>query len=130
MAVRYVPGVCNIGAAEVSHRRLTYGWGGLVLTFALYGIIYFLNPSFYGYLVLAFPLYLSTIGFIQAKENFCAAYGRAGVSNMTEHVGENHEVIGQKNREKDRLKSKQIFIKASVLSGILTIIIAYLSTMS
>lgn len=126
MSDQYTPGVCNIGESEIKFRRITQGWGGFVLTIAIFSIIIFFQFSFYVYFLLFLPVIVAVLGFLQAKEKFCVQYARAGVSNMTGHIGETKEIIGQLNRKKDYRKAKSIFIKAALISltitGLLSII--------
>lgn len=123
MSDQYVPGVCNIGDTEVKFRRVTQGWGGLAVSIALFTIINFFQFSYYIYFVLFLPILVSALGFLQAKEKFCAFYGKMGVNNMSGQVGETKEIIGPLKKEKDYIKSKSIFIKAASISAAATTIL-------
>ncbi|MBW3569034.1 hypothetical protein KY385_02800 [Candidatus Parcubacteria bacterium] len=129
MINEYVAGRVNIGDEEIKHRRLTYGWGGLTLAIALFLIFIFFNVSFYTYLLLFFPIYISFIGFLQAREKFCIAYGKSGVCNVSGQVGETRDVVGRLNRNKDRQKASKMLAVSLTGSGIITLAIAALSSL-
>lgn len=128
MSLEYSAGRRNIGTEEIRHRRLTQGWGGLALTVALFVIIYFLNFSFLVYLTLIIPIYISVVGFYQAKQEFCIAYGKTGVCNLSGSAGETRDVIGRLNRNKDKQKANKMMLISFVSSAVATLLIAYLST--
>jgi hypothetical protein len=128
MSYEYKPGVCNIGETEIRHRRTTYGFGGLVLVLAFYVILRFFGVSFFGYLLLFFPLYTSVLGFIQAKEKFSIAYGKIGVVNVSGQVGETRDVIGRLNRNRDIQRSKELLKQTVSISVLLTVLIAAISS--
>lgn len=128
MSLEYSPGSVNIGHEEIRHRRLTQGWGGLALALALFTIIYFLNFSFIVHLVLFIPIYISVIGFYQAKKFFCISYARSGVCNVSGHVGQTRDVIGRLNRNKDKKTANKMIVVAIVLSSLITLAVADIST--
>lgn len=122
----YQSGICNISAAEVGHRKNTYGIGGAVVAFALFAILSFLDlPPLY-YIIMAAPLYTSAMGFLQAREKFCVWYGMNGVKNMSDNIGETQEIIGAINRKRDKLKAQSIRTKAITYVVPLTILLGIL----
>jgi hypothetical protein len=77
----YRPGSCNIGPAEIARRRRT-GWVGLGAAAVLaVGLVMVDAPAAARWLV-ALPMAIGAIGFLQARFRFCAAYGAAGVRNF------------------------------------------------
>ena len=119
----YVPGVCNIGRAEIALRQ-RIGWQGLALTLVLWGLMqYFALPPLWS-LVLFPPSFVASIGFIQAKMHFCAAFGIRSVLNFGAQIGKTDTVMQAEFRAQDRKKALQI-IGYSLLAAILVTIVAW-----
>src|SRR5262245_1743821 len=112
---QYVPGVCNIGKAEITRRKVI-GWVALAATLALWGalIIFQVPPTWR--LVLFVPAMIAAIGFLQAAWHFCAKFGLNGVFNFGSNVGQTDTVEQAEYRRKDRRTALQI-IGLSVLVG-------------
>ncbi len=79
---KYIPGVCNIGPAEISNRKLI-GWVGLVITIVLWILFSYLDVSAGIFLFLFFPAFTSSIGFTQAYSHFCVHFGMRGLFNFS-----------------------------------------------
>lgn len=121
----YVPGVCNIGSREIMRRRAV---GIAALVFALIsGYTLFvaddLNKSArWG---VFFPLLVSAIGFIQARNKFCLAYGLAGTFNFGK-IGDMERVFDAESKKTDRRKALGILIQSALIAGAATAIFAFL----
>jgi hypothetical protein len=76
----YRPGACNIGPAEIARRRRT-GWVGLGAAAVLAAALLIVDAPAAARWLLALPLAVGAIGFLQAHFRFCAAYGAAGIRN-------------------------------------------------
>ena len=117
----YVPGVCNIGSREIMRRRAV---GIAALVFAIIsGYTLFvaddLNKSArWG---VFFPLLVSAIGFIQARNKFCLAYGLAGTFNFGK-IGDMERVFDAESKKSDRRKALGILIQSTIIAGIATAI--------
>ncbi len=129
MSRAYLAGISNIGVAEAKHRRITYGFGGLALSLALFVIIRFLGVSEFVYLILVVPIYVSTIGFMQSRSNFCIAYGKRGLCNVSGDIGETREVIGGLNRKKDEQKANNMIKRSLIISAAITLVLAAASSL-
>lgn len=78
----YVPGSCNIGAAEIQ-RRKRIGFIGLGIAFLIFLILEIIDaPKPYRFLIFP-PVFYSLSGFIQARHRFCYIYGWRGVFSMS-----------------------------------------------
>lgn len=122
MQNKYIPGVCNIGPAEIKKRRQT-GWIGLIATIALWAIfIWFDIPSIWR-LTLFLSAMMSATGFLQAYMHFCAYFGFASLFNFGD-VGKTESVSQAELRAKDKRKAWQIVIYA-ILIGLAVALIAY-----
>ena len=121
----YVPGACNIGAREIMHRRAV---GIAALVFALIS----------GYTLLAaddltrsarwgifFPLFVSAIGFIQARNKFCMAYGLAGTFNFGK-IGDMERVFDAESKKIDRRKALLIVVQSALIAALVTALFASL----
>lgn len=123
--LEYIPGVCNIGSAEIAVRK-RFGWLGFALTALLWASFAFFHAGRLWLLLLFFPSALSAVGFIQAAMHFCAAFGLRSVFNVASEVGKTDTVLQAEFRAQDKKKAWQIFgYSASV--GLLVVIAAFLS---
>jgi hypothetical protein len=112
MANEYVPGVCNIGPAEVRMRKL-FGWIGLILTVVTWAAFILFYVSAVWRLTLFFPAMLAAVGYLQAAWHFCAKFGLGGVFNFGPHVGKTDTVEQApselaRSRRQDRKTALQI----------------------
>jgi hypothetical protein len=92
---QYVPGTCNIGAAEIALRRWV-GHAGLIATAVL-------AASRAWRLTLALPAAVAAAGYLQAQLRFCANFGFRGVYNFG-RVGHIDRVADQ-HRARDRRRA-------------------------
>src|SRR5262245_8514839 len=82
----YVPGVCNIGRAEVRQRWLI-GWVGLAATAVAWIACSAFEVAPLWRLALFVPASIAATGFLQAAWHFCATFGVLGLSNFGPNVG-------------------------------------------
>ena len=121
---RYIPGVCNIGPAEIALRK-RIGWVGLALTALLWVLFAFFDVGKYWLVLLFFPSAIAAVGFIQGMMRFCAAFGWRNVFNVGLEVGKTDTVTQAEFRAQDRKKAWQI-VAYSALVGISVTLVAYL----
>ncbi len=120
----YIPGVCNIGRAEIESRRRS-GWFGLVAAFVLWiGLVYF-HVSTPWRLLLFLPAAVGASGFLQASMHFCAAFGVLGVFNFGSQVGRTETVEQAEFRRADQRKALLIMFYSAVI-GIIAALIGML----
>lgn len=100
----YIPGVCNIGPAEI-RRRMQSGWLGSGATILLWIVFWFLHVPAAWRMLLFFPAMLGAVGFLQAALHFCAAFGLGGVFNFGSEVGKTDTVEQAEYRRVDRQKA-------------------------
>lgn len=105
-AAPYLPGVCNIGPAEIARRRRV-GHVGLVVSIALLVALVALGVPPWVRLLVALPATLAAAGYLQAWLRFCAGFGFLGVINFGE-VGRVDEVSDPASRARDRTRALQI----------------------
>lgn len=120
----YIPGVCNIGRAEIRRRRQS-GWLGLAATIVLWGIFWLLRVPAPWRLFLFLPAMIGATGFFQAALHFCAGFGMRGVYNFGAQVGKTDTVEQAEFRRKDRRKANQIALY-SALVGIVVGVAGFL----
>jgi len=111
----YQPGSCNIGEAEIRQRK-RIGMVGLIITSVLifFHLIFSFVPDyspFWGIFIFPSSLVM-TIGLVQAKERFCAAYGLTNKYNLSEKLNLTLKVTDENSKTKDKLKSYIIIIKS------------------
>lgn len=120
----YIPGVCNIGPAEIAVRK-RFGWIGLALTPLVWILFAYLDVGRSWFLLLFFPSAMSAVGFIQGIMHFCAGFGMRGIFNMGSKVGTTDTILQAEFRAKDEKKARQIFGYSAIV-GLLVSFIAYL----
>lgn len=119
---KYIPGVCNIGPAEIKRRRQS-GWLGLGLTVALGAAFVWFDAASVWWLALFFPATMSATGFLQAYMHFCAHFGLSSLFNFGD-VGKTDSVQQAEFRAKDKRKAWQIIVY-SMLIGLAVALVAY-----
>ncbi len=120
---QYIPGVCNIGPAEIKKRKQA-GWAGLIATAILWAaFIWFDVPAIWR-LTLVLPAMMSATGFLQAHMHFCAYFGFASLFNLGD-VGKTDSISQADFRAKDRRKAWQIIIY-SFFIGMIVALVGYL----
>jgi len=121
----YVPGVCNIGPAEIGMRKRV-GWLGLATTVLLWAaFIAFRVPAPWR-LFLFLPASMGATGFLQAAMHFCAGFGMRGLINFGSEIGKTESVDQAEFRLKDQRKARLIGLY-SVLIGIVIAIAGVLA---
>ena len=106
MTDQYVPGICNIGPAEIALRRRA-GHAGLVVTAALGAALLRSHLPRAWRLTLAVPAAGAASGYLQARERFCADFGWRGVHNF-DRRGQEQPVAGDNALAQDRRKAMRI----------------------
>jgi hypothetical protein len=112
----YVPGICNIGPAEIRRRKQS-GWLGVGLTILLWAAFLIFRVPAPWRLFLFLPAMIGATGFFQAALHFCAAFGMRGVFNFGSEVGRTDTVEQAEFRRADRRKARLIGL-SSALVGI------------
>ena len=110
----YIPGVCNIGPAEIRARRMA-GWMGLGATILLWILFFVFRVPAAWRLLLFFPATMSAVGFLQAAMHFCAAFGVMGVFNFGPNVGKTDTVEQAEFRRIDRQKALTILLYSGLI---------------
>ena len=115
-AVDYVPGVCNIGPAEIARRRRTGVVGTLATVLLLVVLIAIGAPTPFR-LLLFVPAAVAASGFLQAWLRFCAGFGWLGVFNFRE-VGTTEAVASAEARRRDRLMAARIGLASAIVGAV------------
>jgi len=121
-SAQYIPGVCNIGPAEIRLRK-RLGWWGLLITIIVWVLLLWLQLAVAWRVIIFLPVFFSANGFLQGFMHFCAGFGMRGVFNFGPAVGKTDTVSQAEFRKKDRRKAQQIFFYAALI-GIEVVIIA------
>lgn len=121
---KYIPGVCNIGPAEIRMRRWT-GHISLAATIFLIGSYFGGTTDPASRLLIFFPAAVATLGYMQAALHFCAQFGLVGLFNVSVSFGNRDTVDQQEFRKKDRQKALLI-IATSLSAGAIFALVAYL----
>ena len=119
----YIPGVCNIGRAEIAKRKQA-GWIGTIVTIAVWIVLFVVRVPATWQLLLFLPASLAASGFLQASMHFCAGFGSRGLFNFGPEAGKTETVMQAEFRAKDRKKARHIFA-LSILIGVVVAALAY-----
>lgn len=119
----YIPGVCNIGRAEVQQRKLI-GWVGLAATVGAWIACSVFKVAPLWRLALFVPASIAATGFLQAAWHFCATFGVLGLANFGPNIGKTDTVEQAEFRRQDRRTALKI-IAISVLAGAAVAAAAY-----
>ncbi len=120
---QYIPGVCNIGPAEIKKRKQA-GWTGLIATLFLWAAFIWLDVTAAWRLTLFLPAMISATGFLQAYTHFCVYFGFAALFNFGD-VGKTDSIQQAEFRAKDRKKAWQIIIY-SFFIGLAVALVGYI----
>jgi hypothetical protein len=112
----YIPGVCNIGRAEIARRRQV-GWIATIITLTAGIILFVAHVPAAWRLLLVIPAAMAASGFLQAYMHFCAGFGSRGLFNFGPAVGKTETVTQAEFRAKDKKKALQI-LGLSLLIGV------------
>jgi hypothetical protein len=118
ISTEYIPGSCNIGKAEIRQRQVVALFG---LGFAVasgFGLLAADAPSAARWAVFM-PLMVWAIGYMQARQRFCLAYGLLGTFNF-ERLGKMNRVVDPALRRLDRIAALQLMAKAAALAAVVT----------
>jgi hypothetical protein len=107
MSTTYIPGVCNIGPAEIKQRKLT-GTIGLYATVILFAVFLVGDLAPAWRLLLFIPATLGASGYLQAKLHFCVRFGTKGLFNMGNTIVTPETVEKAEYRRKDQRKALKI----------------------
>lgn len=121
----YVPGVCNINQTETAYRRKA-GYVGLALSIVAAMLLVGLGVDRYFRLVVAIPIFISAIGFLQAKNKFCVGYAAASLQNTTEGSTDAKEVSDKKAVAADKKRANALNLQALAITTIVTLLIVVL----
>lgn len=111
----YIPGVCNINRAEIAYRRKA-GYFGLGLYVIIAIALFALGVSRWARLILFVPAFIAAIGFLQAKNKFCVAYGAAGQQNAVDGSPKAQSVTEQAAIAKDKARARTMNTQAALIA--------------
>ena len=117
----YIAGSCNIGPSEI-HRRYQTAIAGGVLYVISFALLIATNQSTTVRFIAFAPAMLAAVGYIQAKNRFCFAYGLMGVFNF-DKAGDVKKVKDSVALKADRANAVKILVKSFLLAAAMTAIV-------
>ncbi len=105
-ATEYVPGVCNIGPAEIARRRRG-AQVGVAAAVGLFTLLVLVDAPPPVRLLVALPVAVAASSYLQVRLKFCAGFGSRGIYNFGE-VGPVTQVTDPEALAKDRRRARQI----------------------
>jgi hypothetical protein len=118
---QYIPGVCNIGPAEIRNRRNT-GLISAAIGVALLVILIVTGAPPLTRAIVFVPFAIGASALIQARLHFCAGFGAAGLFNFSNEVGKTDSVSQADYRAKDKKKAIQITVAAAIIGLVIAIL--------
>jgi hypothetical protein len=120
----YVAGSCNIGPSEIHRRYQVAITGGVI--YSLLAIFLIASDQSTSTRLIAFaPAMLASVGFIQARNRFCFAYGLMGVFNF-DTAGDVKKIKDPAALKADRTNALKIIVKSLLLASLMTALVVIL----
>jgi hypothetical protein len=123
MPKEYQAGKCNIGEQEIKYRKQIVGYGGGVVSLALYTMLVFFNMPIWLYAILIVPVFTAVHGLNEAKYAFCTNYARTGRYNMASEQGMTQDVLSGSKRRLDRQYANKLTQKSLVTAFFISIVL-------
>lgn len=120
----YVPGVCNIGSAEIRRRR-RFGHFALAATIAAALILTALAAPVAAFLLVGLLAAAAAEGYLQAYLHFCAGFASRGLYNLGPVAGQTTQIASPEARLVDRAQARRISLLAGEI-GLLVGLVAIL----
>ena len=120
----YIPGTCNLGAGEISRRRMVAAIG-FVLSLSAFTAFVTTSASRETRFAIFIPLFVMTIGWVQSRKKFCLAYGLTGTFNFGK-MGQISRVADPADRSADRKTALVIFGQSALYAAALTLLVVLL----
>jgi hypothetical protein len=111
----YIPGVCNIGPAEIRRRRSSGIAAGVAAAALLVATTVTGAPKALR-LLTVLPATGAAFGFLQAAEHFCAGFALRGVFNFGE-TGSTDTVEQAEFRAEDRRTAKRLLARSLAIGA-------------
>ncbi len=110
----YIPGMCNINPVEIKRRRQS-GYFSLAVAATGVGLFVYLHAAWPYFLVLFIPLFIGTLGLLQARSKFCVAYAAAGKQHA-DNEDDAMTIDDTSAKKADNLKARTLYLKALVIA--------------
>jgi len=123
-SANYVAGSCNIGPSEIHRRYQVAIIGGVLYTILAIALIATDQESSMRLIAFA-PAMLASVGYIQARNRFCFAYGLMGVFNF-DTAGDVKKIKDPAALKADRAQALKIVLKSLVSAALLTTLVILL----
>ena len=117
----YIAGSCNIGPSEIHRRYQTAIAGGVLFVIASIFLISTKQSTTTRLAVFA-PAMLAAVGYVQARNRFCFAYGLMGVFNF-DKAGDMKKIKDPAALKADRVYAAKILLKSFALAVAMTAIV-------
>jgi hypothetical protein len=123
-SANYVAGSCNIGPSEIHRRYQVAIIGGVLYTILAIALIATDQESSMRLITFA-PAMLASVGYIQARNRFCFAYGLMGVFNF-DTAGDVKKIKDPAALKADRAQALKIIFKSLISASLLTALVILL----
>lgn len=115
----YTPGVCNLNEPEIAYRRKAF-YLGLIIGIPLLLILLVLGAAPIVGVLMFLPAWIGAIGYLQAKNKFCVAYGASGVYNSSPEYAETQKIVDAAFKKLDKARARKMNTQAFVIGIVVT----------
>ena len=122
MSTTYIPGVCNIGPAEIRLRKLT-GVVGLSATILWFAVLMVGDLPTPVRLTIFIPATAGAVGYLQTWFRFCVRFGVTGLFNMGKTIETRESIEQAEYRKKDQRKALFIAGLSALIGVVVTFIV-------
>ena len=117
---QYIPGVCNIGKAEIQRRqKAIYTALGMIIFYVV--VLHYFHTAKIWRLIIFLPVISFAVGVLQVYFKFCVGFGLKGVFNFGD-LGSTFTVEQQEYYKKDRNKAIQIIVISFVFAVLVSVL--------
>lgn len=117
----YIAGSCNIGPSEI-HRRFQVAIFGALAFVILAAILISTDQSSSTRFISFAPAMIAAVGYVQARNRFCFAYGLMGVFNF-DRAGDTKKIQDPAALKADRINALKILLKSLILASFMTAVV-------
>jgi hypothetical protein len=118
----YQPGVCNIGAREIRRRRSS-AIVGFAISAILLAVLVALDVPAVFRLLVVFPLWGSTVTWLQARRRFCVGFAVARISNFTDDDAGRRRVDDEAAHQADMRTVRRMVLDGFLIAVAITVVV-------
>jgi len=119
----YTPGVCNLNPPESAYRRKFGHIFAALSAVSIVALIAFSAPAYMAVVVFIL-VFLASISYLQARNNFCVSYASSGKFNASDEYADVSSVSDKLSTAKDKQKARSMYMQAVAVGAVAAILTA------